>query len=55
MAVYQMSPCCKINTADCVTTQEEIDEVIEAVTRVYERILRKRHPGARFKIVDKKE
>lgn len=55
MAVYQITPCAKINTADCVKTQEEIDEVIAAVSRVYERILRKRHPGARFKVVNNQE
>ena len=52
MAVYQVTKCAKINTAHCVQTQEEIDEILAEVKRIYINILHKKYPGARFKVVD---
>ncbi len=52
MAVYQITKCAKINTAHCVQTQEEIDQIIEDIRRIRINILHKKYPGARFKVVD---
>ena len=52
MAVYQVTKCAKINTSHCVQTQEEIDEILAEVKRIYINILHKKYPGARFKVVD---